>query len=147
LYIDNYFTSIPLCEKLQEKGIEITETVRRNRKGLPAELAKKPIKEFERFEIYQRKKVNSKIRFVSWKNKRVVNMLSTVHSAKSLDQKKWYKKQKNSLNSRNRLLFTNTTCIIMVLIELTKFFPISCSNESFISGGGSSSFIYWKFLS
>jgi len=40
-HIDNYFKSIPLCKKLQEKGIEISGTVQRSRKGLPTEIAKK----------------------------------------------------------------------------------------------------------
>ena len=35
LYCDNYYSSVSLAEKLSEKGISMTGTVRQNRKGLP----------------------------------------------------------------------------------------------------------------
>ena len=41
LYVDNYYTSIPLCEKMLEKKIYVTGTVRANRKGLPPLINKK----------------------------------------------------------------------------------------------------------
>jgi len=87
-----------LCERLQQKGIELTGTVRRNRKGLPNDLVKKAQKDFVRYAIYQKKKRNSKIKFIAWKDKRVVNLLTTVHSAKGLPKKKWDKKQKKLID-------------------------------------------------
>ena len=38
LFINNDYTSIPLCDKMLDKDIYLTETVRVNRKGLPAQV-------------------------------------------------------------------------------------------------------------
>ena len=41
LFVDNYYTSIPLCDKMLDKDIYVTGTVCVNRKGLPAQVKTK----------------------------------------------------------------------------------------------------------
>ena len=41
LFVDNYYTSIPLCDKLLDKDIYVTGTVCVNHKGLPAQVKTK----------------------------------------------------------------------------------------------------------
>lgn len=53
LYIDNFFTSIPLLQELKEFSISVVGTVRNNRKGYPKALqAKNLLKQMKRGEFH-----------------------------------------------------------------------------------------------
>ena len=41
VYIDNFFTSIPLLQELKESSINVVGTIRTNRKGYPKVLQNK----------------------------------------------------------------------------------------------------------
>ena len=72
LVVDNYYTSIPLCEKMLEKGIYVTGTVRSNRRGLPEKMKKVMKKKGEM--VATRK---DQILAVTWMDRKQVRLLST----------------------------------------------------------------------
>lgn len=77
VYFDNFFTTTNLMESLEKGGIYACGTVRSNRKNLPKNLASE--KELQRGEWDWCSK-NNKISCVRWKDKRVVQLLSVIHS-------------------------------------------------------------------
>lgn len=75
LYVDNWYTSVNLFLKLQkEKKTNACGTVRMNRKYLP-KLKTKQMKKRD-IKVYH----TSKLSFTAWKDKRIVTMLSTMHT-------------------------------------------------------------------
>jgi len=79
LYVDNYYTSVPLFVYLQKQGILCCGTMRSNRKHFPHGLLGKDVKRMERGES----------RFASckalialvWKDSKPVYFLSTIHNS------------------------------------------------------------------
>ena len=78
LYMDNYYTSVPLFEDLERRGTLACGTVRSNRKGLPRDITdvhNEEIKGLKRGEsVYQQKDT---ITCVGWKDSKMVYMLAT----------------------------------------------------------------------
>ena len=78
LFFDNLFTSVPLLEKLSEKGIGGTGTMRQNRLGpIPIQKKKEVEKEWERgdyTDIY-----HADFTVSVWKDNKPVYMGSNVH--------------------------------------------------------------------
>ena len=72
LYVDNYYTSIPLCEKMLEKKIYVTGTVRANRKGLPPSIHKKQTVKNALVAVRSEQLLS-----ISWMDRKQVRMLST----------------------------------------------------------------------
>ena len=75
LFIDNFYTSVPLAKTLLEKKTYVCGTVRRNRKNLPEAVVSSKLKKGE---TAARKKGNVVV--VKWQDKREVLMLSTLHA-------------------------------------------------------------------
>jgi hypothetical protein len=75
LYADNFYSSIPLAEKLYEKKITYCGTLRSNRKGVPQTVVKKKLKKGE---VYGEEKGNVKV--IKWLDKRPVLMITTISS-------------------------------------------------------------------
>ena len=73
LYMDRYYTSIELFLLLKEKGIYATGIVKSNRKNLPNELIKNLNLKSNETKLFNYAK---KIRFLIWKNKNPIYMLS-----------------------------------------------------------------------
>ena len=78
LYMDNYYTSVPLFEDLEERGALACGTVRSNRKGLPRDITDaqtEEIKGLKQGESVQQQK--GTIACVGWKDRKMVYMLAT----------------------------------------------------------------------
>ncbi|KAE9546865.1 hypothetical protein FO519_009923 [Halicephalobus sp. NKZ332] len=74
IYTDNYYTGIPLGEKLIARKTNLIGTCRRNRKGLPKTLLQKKLKRGDKV-AYQK----NGIMVLKYKDKRDILMLSTRH--------------------------------------------------------------------
>lgn len=89
VYCDNYFTSLPLFEKLLENQTYACGTIRTNRKGLPPAVTKAKLK--KQGEVVQRQ--NDSMVATAWRDKRTVTLLST--NADPLDMTEVQRKQKD----------------------------------------------------
>lgn len=85
LYMDNYFTSVPLLNYLKIKGIHACGTVNSSRKHLPKMKPDSALKigDYD-WEISDKNCVS----IVKWKDKRIVNLLSNFHDPKNVTQVK-----------------------------------------------------------
>lgn len=73
LFLDNYYTSVNLTDKLVKGRTDCIGTMRINRKGVPTDLKKK-LKKGETIARYWKK-----IMIQKWKDKKDVLMISTIH--------------------------------------------------------------------
>ena len=73
LAFDNFFSSVPLMEKLYECGIKSVATIRKNKKHLPHLKAEAVMKSGETFGTVQD---NGKVSFTQWKDRRCVYAVS-----------------------------------------------------------------------
>lgn len=83
LYIDNYFTSLPLLSYLKTKGINACGTINLTRKYLPKLSPDKNMKigDYE-WQITD----EDNISIVKWKDKRIVSLLSNFHDPQNVTQ-------------------------------------------------------------
>ena len=83
VYIDNWYTSIPLAQELLTYNTVCTGTIRANRKGLPQEIIKTKLKKGETIGLENRHGVQ----IVKWRSNRDVITLSTdrTHSENLID--------------------------------------------------------------
>ena len=87
LAFDNFFSSVPLMEKLHEYGIKSVATIRKNKKHLPQLKTDAAMKSGETFGTVQS---NGKVAFIQWKDRRCVYAVSnylTPHGATSKQRK------------------------------------------------------------
>lgn len=77
VFMDNYFTSLPLLRQLRSENIYACGTIRKNRKGLPTDLI--PDKRLNRGSFDWRV-TDDGISFLKWIDKRVVMMVSNYHT-------------------------------------------------------------------
>ena len=80
LYVDNFYTSVPLAEALLNRKTLLCGTVRKNRKHLPKKVISTKLKKGQH--IAEKKGL---IVFEKWQDKREVLMLSTHHSGKMVE--------------------------------------------------------------
>ena len=80
LYVDNFYTSVPLAEALLNRKTLLCGTVRKNRKHLPKKVISTKLKKGQH--IAERK---GRMVFEKWQDKREVLMLSTHHSGKMVE--------------------------------------------------------------
>jgi hypothetical protein len=73
LYMDNYFSNPELFDQLHQKGIYCCGTVRTNRRGMPEAIRSAKLKERGQSLTLQKGNLVA----TSWKDKKVVNYLST----------------------------------------------------------------------
>lgn len=76
LYIDNFYTSVKLCEDLLDCQTYVCGTLRSNRKGNPRNVC---LKKLKKGEIYGEQNGNG-IRVIKWVDKRPVLMISSFPS-------------------------------------------------------------------
>lgn len=74
IYIDNYFTSVPILEYFMVNGVDVCGTIRTNRKGLPVHLAE----DLERGECDYRVLKQGLVLF-KWEDNKAVHVLSNFH--------------------------------------------------------------------
>lgn len=77
LATDNYYTSVPLCKKLNKRKTHLVGTLRKNRRDLPKFIIKKSLKRGEATARYHRG-----ICITKWCDKRDVLILSSKHKLK-----------------------------------------------------------------
>lgn len=114
LYMDNYYTSVPLLEDLERHGILAYGTVQSNRKGLPrdtTDVHNEQIKGLKQGEsVYLQ---NDTITYVGWKDSKMVYMLATTlvnpacnsHMERSV--KLGNKRQKAAVNQPSVIFYYN----------------------------------------
>ena len=74
--MDNFFSSTYLFDLLCSRSTDAVGTVRANSKGLPKKLMKKKLKKGDVAAMYK-----DKLMALRWRDKKCVQMLSTVHDA------------------------------------------------------------------
>ncbi|KAF7685756.1 PiggyBac transposable element-derived protein 4 [Cucumispora dikerogammari] len=75
LYVDNFYTGIPLAKDLMEHNTHVCGTLRRNRKFLPKNVVTAKLTKGQVV-----KKRSGQITLLKWKEKRDVLMLTTMHT-------------------------------------------------------------------
>lgn len=90
VYFDNFFTSLPLLRQLRAEKIYASGTIRKHRKGMPADFL--PDKSLSRGEYDWRNTIDG-ISCVKWMDKRIVLIASNFENPTELDIVK--RKQKN----------------------------------------------------
>ena len=87
VYMDNFFSSLPLFDELQQHGIMACGTYRTNRAGLPQDLTDKTtLKQMVRGDCHMRQKGNTTA--VVWMDKKPVYVLSSAHQSTTLSVKR-----------------------------------------------------------
>ena len=84
VFMDNYYTSVPLFEELEERKTLACGTVRSNGSGLPKEicgLKEKKVKELKRGESLFRQK--GSVTCVTWRDRKPVSVLATTPTSKT----------------------------------------------------------------
>lgn len=94
LFVDNFYTSIPLCSYLLDRKTHLVGTLRANRKKLPTKVIKTKLQRGGY--IWQRR---GNILVLKWKDKRDVLAISTKHKAniKKITNKRGVEKEKPEL--------------------------------------------------
>ena len=75
LFTDNWYTSIPLAERLIKRKTHMIGTIRRNRRGLPKQVTGKKLR--RGCVVAQQNRLG--VTVLKWRNKRDILMLSTTH--------------------------------------------------------------------
>ena len=78
--MDNFFSSTQLFDKLCENSTDAVGTVRANSKDLPRDLMSKILKKGEVAAMYR-----GKVMALRWRDKKYVNMLSTIHDDSTVE--------------------------------------------------------------
>ena len=84
VYLDNYYTSIPLARTLRNAGIQMTGTLRRDRKDIPKFFLQGKLDRGESFFIRNKQD----ILLQRWQDKREIIMISTRHNGEFVEKKK-----------------------------------------------------------
>lgn len=84
VFFDNYFTSVPLLEKLRVEETWACGTVRSNRKGLPSLVEDKTLKRGE----YDCSFSSTGVGFFKWKDTKCVHLCSNFHGSESTEVKR-----------------------------------------------------------
>lgn len=82
LTMDNYFSGLPLFNKLFDNYTEAIGTLRSNRKGIPQEMVEKKLKAGESFHLYSQKYM-----LVKYKDKKDIYLISTIHTDRKMTVK------------------------------------------------------------
>lgn len=85
LYMDNYFTSVPLLSYLKTKGIHACGTINSSRKYLPK---LKPDSALKIGDYDWKISDQNDMSIIKWKDKRIVNLLSNFHDPQYVTQVK-----------------------------------------------------------
>ena len=75
LYVDNFYTSLPLFRNLYRRDTPACGTVRINRKGFPQKLLNQKLRRGETTSLR-----NQELLAVKWRDRRDVHMLTTIHN-------------------------------------------------------------------
>lgn len=74
LFLDNFYISLHLAEKLVRQKTDCIGTMRLNRKGIPEKIKTKKLGKGESIAMFRRKQM-----IMKWKDKKDIIMISTIH--------------------------------------------------------------------
>ncbi|CAH2019884.1 unnamed protein product [Acanthoscelides obtectus] len=83
LFLDNYYTSVDLAEKLSMRRTDCVGTMRLNRKGIPKKLKEKKLEHGEAYALFRKK-----IMLLKYKDKKEIVMISTLHDNQFVEKTK-----------------------------------------------------------
>nr|CAI5851431.1 unnamed protein product [Callosobruchus analis] len=81
LFLDNYYTSVDLAEKLSQRRTDCVGTMRINRKGVPKDLKEKKLARGETFALFRKK-------LLKYKDKKEIIMISSLHDNQFVEKTK-----------------------------------------------------------
>lgn len=81
LYIDNWYSSVELAEKLNCENTHVVGTLRTNQRGNPRDVISKKLKKGE----YFAQQSNSNIVVMKWRDKRDVYLITTKHTDETIE--------------------------------------------------------------
>jgi len=82
LFVDNWYSSVELAEKLKTRQTHLVGTLRSNRKSNPKQVVKKKLKKGE----VESMRSDSNVLVLKWKDKRDLYMISTKHNSEMVEQ-------------------------------------------------------------
>jgi len=82
LFVDNWYSSVELAEKLKTRQTHLVGTLRSNRKSNPKQAIKKNLKKGE----VESMRSDSNVLVLKWKDKRDLCMISTKHNSEMVEQ-------------------------------------------------------------
>ncbi|KAJ8394926.1 hypothetical protein AAFF_G00040490 [Aldrovandia affinis] len=140
--MDNFFTSVPLAEKLLEKNLTIVGTLRQNKADIPPVMKKSKSREVHSSEFGFNGNMTM-VSYVTKKGKAVV-LLSTMHDDKAVDDKsvkkkpemiQYYNKTKGGVDTMDQMVRTysckrRTRRWPMVLWQMSWMLPPSMPTPS-----------------
>ena len=88
LYMDNFYNSVRLCERLLDLNTHVCGTLRKHR-GEPPEIGTLKPTDLERGETVSRH--NERVLVLGWKDKKVIKMVTTLHEDKMEKVLVWQK--------------------------------------------------------
>jgi hypothetical protein len=97
--MDNYYNSVRLAKQLYEQNTVICGTIRQNR-GIPNDLRDHQ-KTLKRGEMTFR--IDGEVLFVSCMDKKIITMISTMHSAEMVEIPTKFRKKENEARMHRRL--------------------------------------------
>jgi len=83
LYVDNWYSSVELAEKLKIRQTHLVGTIRSNRKSNPKEVIKKKLKRGE----FDSMRSDTNVLILKWKDKRDLYMISTKHNSEMVEER------------------------------------------------------------
>lgn len=101
LFIDNWYSSPYLFKKLHDEKVNVCGTVRLNRKHMP-KVNQKTIKRGE-MQIWK----TSKMCFIAWRDKKLITMLSTMHSPQMIPTSKTDRRSGEIISKPNIVISYN----------------------------------------
>ncbi|CAH1969626.1 unnamed protein product [Acanthoscelides obtectus] len=81
LFLDNYYTSVDLAERLSKRRTDCVGTMRLNRQGIPKELKEKKWEHGEAYALFRKK-------IIRYKDKKEMVMISTLHDNQFVEKTK-----------------------------------------------------------
>jgi len=117
LYVDNFYTSVPLAEALLNRKTLICGTLRKNRKHLPKKVVSTKLKKGQH--IAQRK---GRIVVEKWQDKREVLMLSTHHSGKMVESGRQTKEGEKKKKPESIIAYNNFMCGVDRMDQLMSYY-------------------------
>nr|CAH7752477.1 unnamed protein product [Callosobruchus chinensis] len=83
LFLDNYYTSVDLAEKLSQRRTDCVGTMRINRKGVPKDLKEKKLARGDTFALFRKK-----LMLLKYKDKKEIIMISSLHDNQFVEKTK-----------------------------------------------------------
>ena len=117
LYVDNFYTSVPLARELLKRKTLLCGTLRRNRKGLPNKVVSTKISKGQCI-----RPRNGRIVVLKWYDKRDVLMLTTFHPGKLVNSQNKNRKGESIQKPDCIFSYNNSMCGVNRTDQLTSYY-------------------------